>query len=62
MGEAMGFVLRVNATVHGAIEWAVLPPAMLWWGPLVEQAEACIQLWVGLGFRFSALGQWEKQL
>lgn len=35
-----------------------LPPCS---GVLAEQAEACIQLWVGLGFRFSVLGQWEKQ-
>lgn len=49
MGEAMGFVLPVSATVPGAmcwppLRWAVLPPAMLWRGPLVEQADACIQL------------------
>lgn len=30
MGEAMGYVLCVNATVRGAIEWAVLTLAMLW--------------------------------
>lgn len=31
--------------------------AMLWVRSSVEQAEACIQLWVGLGFRFSVLGE-----
>ena len=34
----------------------------LWLGSLVEQADSCIQQWVGLWIIFPALSQQEKQL
>ena len=35
---------------------------VLWLGPLVRQAEGCVQQWVGLQIRFPAWVKWEKQL